>query len=78
MAGAITRGSAWYDLAAFGDEGLERAHVFVIDGDALIGAKAAYLAAAAGTSASTRPLARAALVGPAARAASVFATFRAA
>src|ERR1700691_163672 len=49
MLGAIARGSARHYLAALGDEAAERAHVFVIDLERLVGAEAAYLAA------STRP-----------------------
>src|SRR5271163_1888374 len=44
MLGAIARGSARHYLAALGDKAAERAHVFVIDLERLVGAEAAYLA----------------------------------
>src|ERR1700685_1862516 len=59
MLGAIARGSARYYLAALGDEAAERAHVFVIDLERLVGAEAAYLAPSARTPA-THPAAAAA------------------
>src|SRR5579862_1171409 len=60
MLGAIARGSAGHYLAALGDEAAERAHVFVIDLERLVGAEAAYLATSARTSA-THPAATATL-----------------
>src|SRR6202521_5988155 len=51
MPGAIARGAARHYLAALGDEAAERAHVFVVDLERLVGAKPAYLATSARTSA---------------------------
>src|ERR1700719_404157 len=60
MLGAIARGSARHYLCALGDEAAERAHVFVIALERLVGAEAAYLAASARTS-TTHPAAAATL-----------------
>jgi hypothetical protein len=49
MSGAVTRGSCRDDLAALGNEALQRADVLEIDLQRLVSAEAAYLATAAGT-----------------------------
>src|ERR1700675_471011 len=59
MLGAIARGSARHYLAALGDEAAERAHVFVIDLERLVGAEAAYLATTAARSPATHSAAAA-------------------
>src|ERR1700719_2091200 len=56
MLGAIARSPARYYLAALGDEAAERAHVFVVDLQRLVGAEAAYHAPSARTS-TTHPAA---------------------
>src|ERR1039458_5861572 len=60
MLGAIARGSAGDYLAALADETAQRAHVFVIDLERLVGAKAAYLTPSTGAP-PTHPAAAAAL-----------------